>query len=68
MVTPLYHIISRTAKLPSSGWSLPELFSTTMEASAEQMALSALPEGLYILSRRGEGQPPAYARIVKVSR
>lgn len=45
-----------------------ELFRTTMLASNEQLDLSLLPEGLFILTRTGEGYAPAYARIVKVSR
>jgi len=45
-----------------------EIFTRSIEPFAEQIDLSELPDGIYILRRKGAGRNPAYAKMVKLSR
>jgi glycosidase len=45
-----------------------EIFTRRVEPFVEQINLSELPEGIHILTRRGAGKNPAYAKMVKLAR
>ena len=45
-----------------------EIFTRSVEPFVEQIDLSELPEGIHILTRRGAGKNPAFAKMVKLAR
>jgi hypothetical protein len=45
-----------------------EIFTRCVEPFVERIDLSELPEGIHILTRRGAGKNPAYAKMVKLTR
>ena len=45
-----------------------EIFTRCIEPFEERIGLSELPEGIHILTRRGAGKNPAYAKMVKLTR
>jgi hypothetical protein len=45
-----------------------EIFTRSVEPFVEQIDLSELPEGIHILTRRGAGKNPSYAKMVKLAR
>jgi len=45
-----------------------EIFTRHVEAFADRIDLSELPDGIYILTRRGADRNPAYAKIAKLYR
>jgi hypothetical protein len=45
-----------------------EIFTRHVEAFADRIDLSELPEGIYILTRRGANRNTAYAKIAKLYR